>query len=258
MNFSSLEREKFRLKTSFTHRKNDLLAEIRDLNKKIFAFLGRASHLSGSTTPRNPLPRPERKQTTPFLTLQGEVTVLYEAFHTHLCCKCTNSHSCGIAVSRVDRGQDHAVAVHLNMLFLDGPCRTQVKILSIPATDINTTAPPKETEDKLEDVSPLHQQLSTKNRFKAVRKNSPKAIFALAASSILALGSLTLGKPRKGSETPQDQPKAPLRIRWSPGLSKQYVRCRSCKSFVHCLSQKNRSEQISFLETFSSLHSFRD
>ncbi|KAJ0120192.1 hypothetical protein J7T55_001048 [Diaporthe amygdali] len=82
VNFSSIEREMFRLKTSFTHRKDVLLAEVRDRNNEIFTFLERAAHLSSSRTP--PPPRLARKQTTPLLALQSEATALYETFQMHL------------------------------------------------------------------------------------------------------------------------------------------------------------------------------
>lgn len=221
MNFSSLEKEMFRVKTSFTHQKDDLLAEVRDRNDKIFKFLEQASHLS-DTRPV-PLTRTSRDQMKPFLALQSDANALYETFQTHLRCKCSSDHSCGIAVSTRDGLRDQVAAGHLKLLFWEGPCRTQVKILSISATELDAAAPSKSSTDKLEEVSSLHQQLSAKNRLESVRKRAPKALFALAASSIPAFGSLPLGKSRKGLAKHQDQTNFPLRIQRSSAIIEKYV-----------------------------------
>lgn len=210
MSFSSLEKEIFRVKTSFTHQKDDLLAEVRDCNDKIFKFLQQASHLSDTRT--IPLSRPARDQMSPLLALQGDARALYETFQAHLRCKCTSDHSCGIAVSTPDDLRDQIAVGHLKMLFWEGPWRTQVKILAIPATESKKSASSKSSTDRLEEVSSLYQQLSTQNRLESVRKRAPKALFALAASSISAFGSLSLRKSRKGLAKQQDQPKVPPRI----------------------------------------------
>lgn len=236
MNFSSLEKEMFRVKTSFTHQKDDLLAEVRNRNDKIFKFLEQASHLS-DTRPA-PLTRPARDQMTPFLALQSDASALYETFQAHLRCKCASNHSCGIAVSTPDGLRDQVAAGHLKMLFWEGPCRTQVKILSIPATEFNTTAPSKSSTDRLEEVSSLHQQLSAKNRLESVRKRAPKALFALAASSIPAFGSLPLGRSRKGLAKHQDGAKVPLRIQRPSTIIEKYVEIVShviCFTIIHFL-----------------------
>lgn len=209
----------FRVKTSFTHQKDDLLAEVRDRNDKIFTFLQQASHLSDTRTIH--LPRPARDQMTPLLALQGDASALYETFQAHLRCKCSSDHSCGITVSTSDGLRDQVAAGHLKLLFWEGPYRTQVKILSIPATESKTTAP--SSTDRLEEVSSLHQQLSTRNRLASVRKRAPKALFALAASSIPAFGSLPFGKSRKDSTKQQHQPKMPPHIQRSSTIIERYV-----------------------------------
>lgn len=236
MNFSSLEKEMFRVKTSFAHQKDDLLAEVRDRNDKIFAFLQQASHLSDTRT--IPLPRPARDQMSPLLALQDDASALYETFQAHLRCKCTSDHSCGIAVSTPDGLRDQVAAGHLKMLFWEGPCRTQVKILSMSATDLKTIAPSKSSTDRLEEVSSLHQQLSTRNRFESVRKRAPKAIFALAASSIPAFGRLTIEKSRKALAKQRDQPKMPPRIQRFSTISEKYVAIVdhvTCFAIIHFL-----------------------
>lgn len=105
----------FRVKTSFTHRKDDLLAEVRDRNDKIFTFLQQASHLSDTRTVA--LPRPARDQMKPLIALQGDASALYETFQAHLRCKCISGHSCGIAVSTPDGLRDQVAAGHLKLLF---------------------------------------------------------------------------------------------------------------------------------------------
>lgn len=219
MYFSNLEREMFRLKTSFTHHKDVLLSEVRERNNEIFQFLQRASHLSG--TRKDPLPRPARKHTTPLLSLQEDASALYESFQTHLRCKCTSDHSCGIAVSRADGIKGQVVGSHLKLLFWDGPCRTQVKIRSTSVAYTKPRTPPKPPIDKLEEVSSLHQHLSARNRVEAVRKRSPKALFALATSSIPTFGRLPIRDSRKDSAGPQEQPKSIRRVRWSSSTSKK-------------------------------------
>lgn len=219
MEFSGLEREMFRLKTSFTHHKDVLLTEVRERNNEIFEFLQRASHLSG--TRKDPLPRPARKHTTPLLSLQKDASALYESFQTHLRCKCSSDHSCGIAVSRTDGIQGQVVASHLKLLFWDGSCRTQVKIRSSSAAYTKPTISSKPPVDKLEEVSSLHQHLSVRNRVEAVRKRSPKALFALATSSMPTFGRLPSRDSRKDPAVPQEQPKGIRRVRWSSSTSKK-------------------------------------
>lgn len=221
MNFSSLEKEMFRVKTSFTHQKDDLLAQVRDRNDKIFTFLQQASHLSDART--IPLPRPAREQMAPLLALQADASALYETFQAHLRCKCTSDHSCGIAVSTPDGLRDQGAAGHLKMFFWEGPCRTQVKVLSIRAAESKATTAPKTSIDRLEEVSSLHQQLSVRNRLESVRKRAPKALFALATSSMPTFGSLPLGKPRKRLAKTQDQPKIPQLIQRPSSIVEKYV-----------------------------------
>lgn len=206
----------FRVKTSFTHQKDNLLAEVQDRNDKIFTFLQQASHLNDTRTV--PLPRPARDHMMPLLALQSDASALYETFQAHLRCQCTSDHCCGISVSTPNGLRDQAAAGHLKMLFWEGPCRTQVKILSIPATELKIKAPSKPSTDRLGEVSSLHQQLSARNRLESVRKRTPKALFALAASSVPAFGSFPLGKSRKASAKQQDQPKVQLRIQRSSAI----------------------------------------
>lgn len=219
MDFSGLEREMFRLKISFTHNKDILLAEVRERNNEIFEFLQRASHLSG--TRNDPLPRPARKHATPLLSLQEDASALYETFQTHLRCQCTSHHSCGIAVSRADGIKGQVAANHLKLLFWDGPYRTQVKIRHISAPYSTPMAPPKSSTDNLEEVSSLHQHISVRNRIEAVRKRAPKALFALATSSIPTFGRLPIRDSSKDPAVSKDQKKSGRRIRWSSSIKKK-------------------------------------
>lgn len=212
----------FRIKTSFDHEKDDLLADVRDRNDKIFTFLQQASHLS--ETRAAPLSRPAREQMTPLLALQGDANALYETFQAQLCCDCTSGHSCGIAVSTVQGMKDRVATGHLKILFLDGPSRTQIKISSIPATDSKTVNSSKTTNDKLEEVSTLRRQLSVSNRLEAVRQRAPKALFELAASSIPAFGSQSPGKLRQNLDNPaRGQRESPWRVKWPSSTRKRYV-----------------------------------
>lgn len=219
MSSSSLEKEMFRVKTSFTHQKDKLLSRVRDCNDKIITFLQQASHLSGAKLAAPS--KPARKQTTKFLTLQGDALALYETFQTQLSCKCTSNHSCGITVSGKGNLKDEVTAVHLKIFFWDGPCRTQVKILSIPAPDSKTKTSPGPSTGTLEEVSSLRQKWSARNRLETVRKGSPKTLFALAVSSIPTFGRLPLAKPRKELPKPQEQSKRSPRVRWTSSLSKR-------------------------------------
>jgi hypothetical protein len=209
----------FRFKASFTNHKDVLLNEVRERNNEIFEFLQRASHLSG--TRKDPLPRPARKHTTPLLSLQEDASALYETFQTHLRCRCTSEHSCGIAVSRTDGFQGQVAVSHLKLLFWDGPRRTQVKIRSISVVNMKPTAPTRPAIDKLEEVSSLHQDISISNRVKALRKRAPKALFALVTASLPTFVRLPIGGSRKDSANTQGPPKRIPRIKWSLSISKK-------------------------------------
>lgn len=231
----------FRLSTSFTHHKDELLVRVQSKNEEISKFLEKASHLSTSRTPRPP--RPTRTQTKTLLTLQAEAMDVYETFQARLRCECTSDHSCGITVSRMDSGEDQDTQVHLRMLFVDGPFRTQIKIqvFPIPATGLKTatrTAPPESATDELEEVSSLKQQLSAKNRFLTLKKKSPKTIFALVASSIPTFGSLPLRRSLSEAKSSPEDSKRPSRIRWSTGTSKKYVHVFDCAVIVYNYSMQ--------------------
>lgn len=249
MNLSVLEKEMLRLRTCFTHQKDGLLDEVRGCNNEIFAFLERASHLSGARTAHPPLH--PRKQTAPLLSLQSDASDLYEIFQKHLRCNCISGHCCGITVSRTDGSRDQATVGHLKMLFWDGLSRLQVEVVSIPAPENKTIAPAGPATDKLEDVSSLHQHLSAKNRLKAVHKRAPKALFALVASSIPTFGSFPFGKSREDSAKKQDEPKRLWRVLRPSSMSKRYVAmvyyqflsCGCCQLFTCCLLRQNAERQ---------------
>lgn len=220
MNSSSLEKEMFKVRTSFTHEKDDLLAEVRDRNDKIFTFLQQASHLSD--TRMASLSGPAKEQMTLFLDLQGDASSLYDSFKEKLCCNCTSGHSCGIAVSTMDGLRDQVATGHLKILFLDGPSRTQMRILSLTENNNKPITSPKPVTYRLEEFSALRQQLSERNRLQAVRQRAPRALFELTASSIPTFGSLPFRKSRKKLEK-HEQSERPSRVRWFSSTGKQYV-----------------------------------
>lgn len=185
MNYVGLEGVIFRLKTSFSHRKDELISEIKERNATMYDFLHREFLVSRTSTSSRARSEPGRTQDARLLSLQQDAKTLYEAFKRHLDCRCASEHTCGITVS--DKGGNN---VHINLLFHDPAGRTQLKITSVPAVKIQASPQSAPVINRLDEVSKTNRQLVKECRLERLRRKSPKALHTLAASSFQHYSSL--------------------------------------------------------------------
>jgi hypothetical protein len=121
----------FRLQVSFTHRKDSLLARIRDKNAGLYAFLDRSSQLSRSSTTL-PANRKTTKKLRPVMTLQQCGTALYRSLQRQWCCACPLGHHFGITVEK-SGGAQAGSSLHFQLLFweqITPPSRSGPKFYS--------------------------------------------------------------------------------------------------------------------------------
>lgn len=181
MSSSSFGAQMFRLRTSFSHRKDRLISKIQEKNKELCGFLDRLSHVSRATT--SPEATPCRAQAVQIFNLQQDSNTLYETLQNNLHCTCASGHPCGITVSKIDSTQGHDV--HIKMLFQDSATLTQVKIVPMPQP------PPKQAGDTPVEVISLRREVAMKRNMKSLGRGTPKAVYALAASSIPSFGGFS-------------------------------------------------------------------
>ena len=96
-----LEREMFRLKLSFSHKKDTLLDRIRDKNNALYAFLDRASHIASASSMQSPERRKGRnndKLALPLLAFQRHGTALYQSLQLKWSCRCPQGHPFAVAL----------------------------------------------------------------------------------------------------------------------------------------------------------------
>ncbi|KAJ4205895.1 hypothetical protein NW759_014372 [Fusarium solani] len=178
---SGLESELFRLKWSFGHRKDKLLATIKDRNESIYAFLDRSAHLArGSESTR------AGSRVWPYLSAQRQATSIYECLQSQWKCHCLSNHTCGIRASMV--GQDHGDLKPKSfvLLFDEGATFTELRVEVAEPKPIRTTSQP--SSQNRADVSQLKGDVSAKIRSQHVR-NKSSSLAALAASSLSIVGN---------------------------------------------------------------------
>jgi hypothetical protein len=169
----------FRLKTSFSHRKDDLLSRIRTGNVDLYQFLEKEALLQQHSRSSTPAPAKSHAQVVKsLLKFQKQASYAFKGFqHRWICsCSCAGAHRCGIS----SHGSD------LKLLFDNGTERkhvkVEVKVTETPDSSDCSTAPP--TARKQEDVTVLRHQVSIRNRFKKLSKGAPKSILKLTTSTL--------------------------------------------------------------------------
>ncbi|KAK0609444.1 hypothetical protein B0T14DRAFT_531957 [Immersiella caudata] len=177
---SVVEKEMFRLKISFSHRKDSLIAGIRDKNSALYDFLDRASRISGSSTAR-PASRRSMGRLRLMMTLQQHGTMLYQSLQLQWRCMCTSGHRFGLTV-RGCRGTQIEPAFHLDLFVKEkygGLISVRPEaLLSTPAAP-STLSP----RSQLEMVSDLGSTLSMKNRLQNLKVKGKKTIQTLVIST---------------------------------------------------------------------------
>ena len=200
----------FKVKASFSHEKDRLVAQIKTRNDTLYDFLARASHIERTTTQSIPA-KPSKAEARPPLAVKETANETYQCFQRHLKCNCPSTHPCGITVTKIEK-EGGKTTVCMKLLFLEQDARTQVKVERIPMIHKKPPGLSHSESSKLEDVAALQQQFAMKNRVGDVQKSNRKSIFALAASS-LSLSS------RKADKMEGKLSKPKIKRRWGSSSS---------------------------------------
>jgi len=182
MSNDRLEHEMFKLRTSFLHRKDQLLSRIRDKNDAVWRFLDKASNKIQL------MPSPKQGSgATSFTEVQEHAQALYQCLQLQWFCTCTQNHPCGIKVQPSEGRKDDEKA-YLQVLFDDNSCRTQLKVMvESPAIERPQTV----ERYRPDDISELAQKMSIKNRLKErFGLKGSKAVPLLAVSSVLTANNI--------------------------------------------------------------------
>lgn len=122
---AAVEKEMFRLQVSFTHRKDSLLAGIRDKNSGLYDFLVRSLLISRYSTAL-PANRKPIKTLGPVMTLQQCGAALYRSLQRQWCCACPLGHHFGITVEKSGETQA-GPSLHFQ-LFILGTNHAAIKV----------------------------------------------------------------------------------------------------------------------------------
>lgn len=202
----------FRIKTSFSHRKNELLTRIESRNKDLYEFLERASHIQHSRVSTPTAPKGSAKIVSSFLEFQEQARTIFSGFQRHWACRCNCNglHSCSVSA----QGSD------LKVLFDNGTETKHVKVeieVKGKVPDVEKVPPSLNGETSQEGVDNLRHQVDIKNKSKRLREQGPKSLVKLIASSLSAFSNPanveTGSKFDKGLERP------------TKTLRKRYVLC---------------------------------
>ncbi|RFN48580.1 protein prib [Fusarium flagelliforme] len=160
---SSLESAMFRIKTSFSHRKNELLARIEARNKDLYEFLERASHVQHSRVSTPTAPKGSAKIVSSFLEFQEQAKTIFSGFQRHWACSCNCNglHSCSISA----QGSD------LKALFDNGTETRHVKVeieVKAKPPDVEKVSPSSNGATSQEAVDNLRHQVTIKNKSKSL------------------------------------------------------------------------------------------
>ncbi|CAG7566371.1 unnamed protein product [Fusarium equiseti] len=180
----SLESTMFRIRTSFSHRKNELLARIESRNKDLYEFLERASHVQHHRTSTTTPPKGSTKIVSSFLEFQEEARTIFSGLQRHWACSCNRNglHSCSISA----QGSD------LKALFDNGMETKHVKVeieVRGKVSDVEKASLNSNGTTCQEDVDDLRHQVAMKNKSKRLREQGPKSLVKLIGSTLTAFSN---------------------------------------------------------------------
>ncbi|KAI8711312.1 hypothetical protein NCS52_01507200 [Fusarium sp. LHS14.1] len=178
---TGLESELFRLKWSFSHKKDKLLATIKDRNETIYAFLDRSAHLARGFESRR-----AGSRVWPYLSAQRQASSMYECLQSRWKCHCLSNHTCGIRASMVGQDRGDLEPKSFVFLFDEGERFTELRVEVAELKPIGIT--PQPSSQSIVNVSQLKEDISAKIRSHHARNRS-SSLAALAASSLSIVGN---------------------------------------------------------------------
>ncbi|KAK7422979.1 hypothetical protein QQX98_001269 [Neonectria punicea] len=210
---TSLEGEMFRLKTSFSSQKDELLKIIKDRNEDLFQFLSRASHVAQATKAK---PSVSATSITPFLTFQSQARQIYECVQRHWTCTCTGVHPCGVTISP---DLEKKETLEMRLLFREEAKLTNLKVrLDVARPKVPQ---PQACPTKDEDLAVLRKQMALKEQMKKKVDKSPRGfLYSLGAA---AMSSIEARARPESKSWDLERPPARLKKRLFPSRDKKQV-----------------------------------
>ena len=224
----------FRLKTSFSHRKNELLARIEARNRDLYEFFERASHVQHSRTSTTTRAKDSTKIVSSVLEFQEQARTTFSGFQRHWACSCNckGLHPCSISA----QGSD------LKALFDNGKETKHIKV------EIEVKAKVSDGEELpngatiQEDVDKLRHQVAIKNKSKRLRERGPKSLVKLISSSLSAFSNPANVETGGNCEKGLDRP--------TKALKKRYV--LACKNVCIWATANSNQDQTNSPIRFTS------
>lgn len=173
----------FRIKTSFSHKKDRLLSKISTSNASLYKFLEREQSSRLSRTSVQAPSKGNDGLTASLLEFQEQAKSVFKGFQQHWICSCSaNTHPCRISA----RGPQ------LKVLFEDGNGTTHIKVEvektnMMPKSKTLQLAP---VSTKHEDVTVLGHHVSMESRLSNLKEKGPRSILKMTASTLSALSNL--------------------------------------------------------------------
>jgi len=187
-----LEREIFRLKLSFSHKKDTLLDRIRDKNNALYAFLDRASHIASASSLQSPERRKgsnSDKLAQPVLAFQRHGAVLYQSLQLKWSCPCPKGHPFAVALRHSESRRSGTSSLWFELLVTDIKMRVKItpevklqRPAAVPHT-LEPTPAPNDVVSQQEAVSELRATLTLRNHLQRLKWKGSNAIQALVLST---------------------------------------------------------------------------
>ncbi|KAI3338768.1 hypothetical protein F4824DRAFT_499144 [Ustulina deusta] len=186
---TSVEAELFKLKSSFSSRKTQLLAIVRDKNDALYYFLEKASQITRSHVLVEPSKSYYRSSMKKISLLQSHSQRAFHFLQRNWSCNCLQPHHYGITVQ--DYNTDPSIGLLLShedtlvrvQLALD-TAKPRPDVVSLPITELEQT--------KLGDITSLKQQMYWKRQRTKFKAKIPHSILSLGVSTLSFLSNLSL------------------------------------------------------------------
>lgn len=190
----------FRLRTSFRHKKNRLLSDIKMKNSELFNFLQRDQASRLSRISRAAPSKGGNSVISSFLDFQDQAQSVFKGFQLYWSCSCTCAgiHPCRITA------RDSDMKVLIDTEAEQAHIKVQLEKTVKQKTSSKSSAT-VQVATKHEEVAVLRSQVSLKNRLSKMKVKGPKSILKLTASALAALSNPAEAKSDTTSSEPSQK-----------------------------------------------------
>ncbi|KAL6915050.1 hypothetical protein FSST1_012810 [Fusarium sambucinum] len=214
---TDLESTIFRLKISFSHKKDELLGTINNRNEELRNYLYMSSQLHMSRTSLQTTTKDTKKQARSLRKQQEQAESVFSGFKTHwiCCCNPDKCHSCGISTEGSD----------MKLLF-NGARNQHLKIEVVVQSETqhsNELSSEPSTVPTQSDLEDLTQKSIRKRILKNMRKQG-NSISRLVPSTLLTLSNTNNVRSDKKHDKGLEKPPEKLKKRNQQESSRNIAR----------------------------------